>query len=896
MSIKNSDLQATQQILSVLEWSKTRVDEILDQLPGFFLVMDESGVILKGNAYLATEFGVAHERVLSKKFKSLFSTTGWALMMSYVERVLKGEKDLMEFELPVEVEGKESRPFIWKISPFFVPGRRKGHYVCLLGQDISGIRKAEKALSELFSTIPLGILVVNAESKIEPRYSAYVELLFGTDEIAGKNFIDLLFRASLREMKPDIRNAVETLPTIFNAKTVVFDVLSHQVPKQIKINTSGSQGEVTRTLGLFFQPVVQNDCVTKLLILVEDQTDRERALREEKLESMRLGEISRRVNEIQRCAPDVMEICFGELDPVIRQLSPAALKKDTKTLVNSLHNIKGNGRILGFDFLKVTSHELERFIKSILEEEELKKTDWDRVSSEIGLIENEWNELQGLYEALILRKRSTERGANAAGAAVMIQPEQVRLIFESLSKILAEEESLSRQIRSEQHSIALLGGSFVTLDSVRDSIGVRVQSTAETLHKKVRVQVECPQVWVAPLVRDAISECLLHIYNNAVSHGIELPEQRVSSGKSPEGLVQLNVRDAGLFLELEIFDDGLGVNVEKVKRGALRRGELSLDDLARMSPHDVMQLIFRRDLSTAEELSEISGQGVGLNVVKEKVESLGGTVYVENREQGGARFVMRIGKVLSEEMGRRSEPLSLVSSHFAQALTVADSGRVSVVSDVRNGLANQRGRGVWIGDMRRASSSVNTLTQAWLAGGSEGLQVSVDAEEAAISVVMERQNGSSASPQELPLSWVLKCSLPSAWMVLRQHGGQVEWTPNRLKCTFGLRLPNEQIPHIRVGVAPEVVEAVAETRQRIIESANDLGVVIEWTTAGGEVDLRLTTQGDETQPQLRKVTPKQSGQEVPRLILSLLVEKLGIRTQAALDRAPQPLGMVKRLH
>jgi two-component system, chemotaxis family, sensor kinase CheA len=146
---------------------------------------------------------------------------------------------------------------------------------------------------------------------------------------------------------------------------------------------------------------------------------------------------------------------------------------------------------------------------------------------------------------------------------------------------------------------------------------------------------------------EAIKDPLTHLVRNAVDHGIEDPETRVQAGKSPEGYLLLRAFHEGGQVNIEISDDGAGLNLERILEKALTRGLISREDSARISEREIGHLIFMPGFSTAEKVSNVSGRGVGMDVVKTNIEKIGGTVDLQSQFGLGSSIKIKIPLTLA---------------------------------------------------------------------------------------------------------------------------------------------------------------------------------------------------------------------------------------------------------
>ncbi len=167
-----------------------------------------------------------------------------------------------------------------------------------------------------------------------------------------------------------------------------------------------------------------------------------------------------------------------------------------------------------------------------------------------------------------------------------------------------------------------------------------VRDLATICEKQVRIEMEGKETELDKTIIEAIKDPLTHLVRNTVDHGIERPEVRVANGKDAEGCLTLRAYHEGGRVNIEICDDGAGINIERVKNKALERGLMTQEQVARLSDRDAGNLIFLPGFSTAEKVSNVSGRGVGMDVVKTNIEKIGGTVDLQS--QPGSGTVIRI--------------------------------------------------------------------------------------------------------------------------------------------------------------------------------------------------------------------------------------------------------------
>ena len=169
-----------------------------------------------------------------------------------------------------------------------------------------------------------------------------------------------------------------------------------------------------------------------------------------------------------------------------------------------------------------------------------------------------------------------------------------------------------------------------------------VRDLSRKLGKEARLELSGEETELDKSVIEEIGDPLVHIIRNAIDHGLEMPEERLASGKSPEGVVKISAYQEGNSIVIEISDDGHGVNVERVRKKAIERNLISAADADRMSTDELVNLIFLPGFSTAEKVTDVSGRGVGMDVVRTNINKINGTVEIRSQNGLGSTFVINL--------------------------------------------------------------------------------------------------------------------------------------------------------------------------------------------------------------------------------------------------------------
>jgi two-component system, chemotaxis family, sensor kinase CheA len=174
-----------------------------------------------------------------------------------------------------------------------------------------------------------------------------------------------------------------------------------------------------------------------------------------------------------------------------------------------------------------------------------------------------------------------------------------------------------------------------------------VRDVALGCNKEVGIQMEGEKTELDKTIIEAIKDPLTHLVRNSVDHGIELPADRVKAGKNPAGRLMLRAFHEGGQVNIEISDDGAGLNAERIRQKAVERGVIAAEQAARMTEREIYNLIFLPGFSTAEKVTNVSGRGVGMDVVKTNVEKIGGNVDVQSSRGQGTTVRVKIPLTLA---------------------------------------------------------------------------------------------------------------------------------------------------------------------------------------------------------------------------------------------------------
>lgn len=217
--------------------------------------------------------------------------------------------------------------------------------------------------------------------------------------------------------------------------------------------------------------------------------------------------------------------------------------------------------------------------------------------------------------------------------------------FDQLLHGLTRQLSMvSDSLRDELHHVRL-----EPVAAVLEQLRRPVRDTARSLQRRVDLEFSGADVEADRVVLDALRDPLIHLVRNAIDHGIEDADERIAAGKPERATIRIDVSATGGEVQVRLSDDGRGVSRDTIAAAAERSGLVSQNELSAMADNDVLDLMFRPGFSTRQEVSDISGRGVGLDVVRSALGALGGSVTVDSLPGSGTHFLLRFPLTVANE-------------------------------------------------------------------------------------------------------------------------------------------------------------------------------------------------------------------------------------------------------
>ncbi|MDP9046285.1 MAG: ATP-binding protein [Pseudomonadota bacterium] len=484
------------------------------------------------------------------------------------------------------------------------------------------LRQKTADIQSMLQNMPQGVLTITAGNKIHPEYSAYLESIFETTDIAGRDLMDLVFsRASLGA---DTLSTIDvSIASCIGEDAMNYEFNSHLLVTEFQVRMEDGR---TKSLELSWSPIVNDsDTVEKLMVCVRDVTEFKRLANEASTQKRELEMIGEILLVSQEKFQDFMQTSMAFVDEsraLTEQASGPAAELMTQ-LFRNMHTVKGNARTYGLGHLTNTVHEAEQTY------DELRRgqvTTWEPAAllGQLDAVRRLLDEYAKLNDTKLGRKGPGRRGN--VEKFLMVDKRQVAQTLHAVQSVDMDDVDAMRAALLETRALLnRLGAERIQdlLAGVTDSL----PSLAKELGKEPPlVTIHDRGVLVRNQIGGLLKNLFTHLLRNAVDHGLESPSEREASGKPAAGRIDLDIALSGDGLTLVVSDDGRGMALDRIRHIADARGLTASSTT--LTDEETAQLVFLAGFSTAQTVTEISGRGVGLDAVKGFLEREGGRVSV----------------------------------------------------------------------------------------------------------------------------------------------------------------------------------------------------------------------------------------------------------------------------
>lgn len=481
------------------------------------------------------------------------------------------------------------------------------------------LREKNNDIQAMLSNMRQGLFTVEANGNIHPEYSRFLEEIFENKAIAGHNALALLFgNANLGSNELD--QIKEAINAIIGEDEMNFDFNSHLLIQEYEVNFNGK----SKYLSLDWNAVVVNDVVAKLMISVRDVTLLKKMENEARSKKRELDIIGQLLN-----VPAKKYLAFAVSTKRFIAENRAQIERNEQRsdaaialLFRNMHTIKGNCRTFGFDYFSNVVHEVESVYSALKADPEI---NWnrDKLLSDLLRVEDILQEYERVYYTVLGRGEGSGGGRDQNGFwADSKAIETIQSCIDSVNKqfpMLSDSQPLL-PIQTLLNRALSSPISEVLTDVVNSLPSIAIQLEKEA----PQVIIKDNHVRMKSNANELMNNIFAHILRNCVDHGIEKPSVRSQAGKPAAGTIEIHALPQHQTLHIIVKDDGQGINIDRLFKKGVETGKWQAQD--KPGYQDIAELIFASGVSTKDEVTNISGRGVGMDAVREFLLAQGGNI------------------------------------------------------------------------------------------------------------------------------------------------------------------------------------------------------------------------------------------------------------------------------
>lgn len=362
------------------------------------------------------------------------------------------------------------------------------------------------------------------------------------------------------------------------------------------------------------------------------------------------------VAESDSDVPDALEkpAVESEIKKVTTQKAEKPKPSSLKSTPTSTPNPVSAKAAATSEVIRVTVDKLDS-VSALAEELQVAKIGMDEHFSGMQVLHAQVEELFDLWSRSkkIFKKNAQQELSSEINQLMAYSLDSVHKLNDVSSRMYKDMRGttnrlgfISTALQGDMRMLRLVPASTLLRPMVRS-----VRDIARQLNKQIKLDIIGDEIEMDRAVLEGLRDPLVHLLRNAIDHGIETPEERQAADKPEEGSIVLTVTSEGGQIQINIKDDGRGVCLERITESALKKKLVSSEELDAMSSDEILQLIFRPGFSSKEIITDVSGRGVGLDVVSANLRELKGSVRLETKEGEGTRFILMVPMTLTTERG-----------------------------------------------------------------------------------------------------------------------------------------------------------------------------------------------------------------------------------------------------
>lgn len=533
-----------------------------------------------------------------------------------------------------------------------------GHSIVAFNMMIVKIQERSAELKQkttdilaMLQNIPQGILTIIEDNKIHPEYSTYLETIFETRNMAGRDIMDLVF--SNTNIGTDALSQIEAVMGACIAEDVMnFEFNQHLLIGEIEKKMPGGQ---TKILDLSWSPIADDtNTIVRIMLCIRDVTELRKLAIEASKQKRELEIIGEILSVTQEKFHEFIagSIRFIDENELLIRENPGHNADAIAYLFRNMHTIKGNARTYGLNHLTNIVHEAEQSYAELLKPRPAIAWDQATMMENLLAVKESVEHYARINELSLGRKGPGRRGN--IDHYMMVEKRQIRETLQRLEKVntsnlhelLAAHSSVQGTLRllGTERIAEILDGVFASLPALATELGkeppiIDIQDNGYVIHNHI-----------AGLLKNVF----MHLLRNSLDHGLESPGERLQQNKPAAGKIKLQMAAQDGMLQIRLGDDGRGLALARIRKIAIEKNMISSDTL--LDDEETANLIFLPGFSTADKVTEVSGRGVGMDAVQNFVKRENGMIKIHfYDDKTGANFrqfefIVSLPQIFSENV------------------------------------------------------------------------------------------------------------------------------------------------------------------------------------------------------------------------------------------------------
>jgi GAF domain-containing protein/HPt (histidine-containing phosphotransfer) domain-containing protein len=459
------------------------------------------------------------------------------------------------------------------------------------------LSRVKKDTDNILNNLKDGLFLITNDLKIGSQYSAALSEIFEEDSLAGKSIINYMRNKVPRKILSTLKDYL-TLSfdhSIDGASLQMLNPLS-----QIRMDfRNGKTKDHSKYLTFDFRRIYNNDTISDIIVSVNDVTEQvslAKNLEESKEQSKKQMEwLFTILNVDSQMLEEFMKSSDEEIMTIKELIEKRLIQESTDGIYRSVHLIKGNASMLGINFLAELAHILE--------------------------------------ESLVLL-RGSKSGKREIQQKLINQLEEFFGVFDQVKNLIERIGNFHAQFRpTRKHESDML---FKSISNLIKTLCTKYKKEAQLDHSEYDSSI------VPPHHRLFIRDILVQLTRNAIFHGIERKKERVQKKKAVNGCIHIANSLNDKYFKISFHDDGRGLQMENIKNSAISLGTVKKSEINNWSKKRVIDLIFIPGLTTTENSDITAGRGFGMDIIKNKIKNIGGTIAIETEADNFTKFTIKL--------------------------------------------------------------------------------------------------------------------------------------------------------------------------------------------------------------------------------------------------------------